>query len=72
MPVLMISADQDYTPVEEKREYVEQMPNARLQVIRDSRHATPVDQAEVFNKVVLDFLAEVSGTAGEVDGDPAG
>jgi pimeloyl-ACP methyl ester carboxylesterase len=72
VPVLMISADQDYTPVEEKRQYVEQMPNARLQVIRDSRHATPVDQAEVFNKVVLDFLAEVSGTAGEVDGDPAG
>ena len=62
MPVLMISADQDYTPVEEKRRYVEQIPNARLEVIRDSRHATPVDQAEALNKIVLEFLAEVSKT----------
>jgi len=62
MPVLMISADQDYTPVEEKRKYLEHMPNARLQVIYDSRHATPVDQAAALNKIVLEFLAEVSRT----------
>jgi len=66
MPVLMIGADQDYTSVEEKRKYVEQMPNARLRVVRDSRHATPVDQAEVFNKIVLDFLAKVSGDCRQV------
>ncbi|MCH8958734.1 MAG: alpha/beta fold hydrolase [Proteobacteria bacterium] len=60
MPVLMISADQDYTPVEEKRKYLEHMPNARLEVIGDSRHATPVDQAAALNKIVLDFLDEVS------------
>ncbi len=71
MPVLMISADQDYTPIEEKRKYVEQMPNARLRVIKDSRHATPVDQAEVFNKIVLDFLDEASGTTSDVDGHTA-
>lgn len=62
MPVLMISADQDYTPVEEKRKYLEYMPNARLEVISDSRHATPVDQAATLNKIVLEFLAEVSAT----------
>ncbi|MCH6572410.1 MAG: alpha/beta hydrolase, partial [Proteobacteria bacterium] len=62
MQVLMIRADQEYTPVEEKRRYVEQIPNARLEVIRDSRHATPVDQAEALNKIVLEFLAEVSKT----------
>jgi len=67
MPVLMISADQDYTPAEEKRKYVEQMPNARLLVIKDSRHATPVDQAEVFNKVVLDFLGEASAAVSRID-----
>ena len=64
MPVLMISADQDYTPVEEKRNYLEQMPNARLEVISDSRHATPVDQAEALNKIVLEFLAETSRNEG--------
>lgn len=64
MPVLMISADQDYTPVEEKRKYLEHMPNARLEVISDSRHATPVDQAATLNKVVLEFLAEVPTTNG--------
>ncbi len=62
MPVLMISADQDYTPVEEKRRYLEHMPNARLVVISDSRHATPVDQAEALNKSVLEFLADATAT----------
>ncbi len=62
MPVLMISADRDYTPVDEKRKYLERMPNARLEVISDSRHATPVDQAATLNKIVLEFLAEASRT----------
>lgn len=56
-PTLVITADQDYTPVAAKEAYVQQMPQARLQVIANSRHATPIDQAERFNTAVLQFWA---------------
>jgi 3-oxoadipate enol-lactonase len=58
-PVLVVSADQDYTPVEQKREYVGRLGDARLEVVADSRHATPVDQPEAFNTLLLTFLQEV-------------
>lgn len=60
-PVLVISGDRDYTPVESKRAYVARLPNARLLVIEDSGHATPIDQSERFNAVVLDFLQSLAG-----------
>ncbi|TVP92294.1 MAG: alpha/beta hydrolase [Pseudomonadaceae bacterium] len=56
-PVLVVCADQDYTPVEQKEVYVNELANAQLEVITNSRHATPVDQPEVFNQLLLDFLA---------------
>ena len=62
-PTLVISADRDYTPIEHKQAYVTELPDARLQVIDNSRHATPLDQPQHFNTVLLDFLGEVDGTA---------
>lgn len=56
-PTLIIAADHDYTPVAIKQAYVKLMRNARLVVIRDSRHATPLDQPEEFNRIVLEFIA---------------
>lgn len=61
-PTLIVSADHDYTPVALKQEYCEELPLARLVVIEDSRHATPLDQPEAFNGVLLDFLSEVETT----------
>ena len=55
-PVLVISADQDYTPVAEKAAYTARLRNARLVVIEHSRHATPIDQPQRFNQCLLDFL----------------
>ena len=57
-PVLVVSADEDYTPIEAKQEYVEKLPDARLVVIEDSRHATPIEHPEIFNRVLLDFLQD--------------
>jgi len=54
-PVLVVSADQDYTPVSSKEAYVKNIPKGRLVVIEDSHHATPVDQREKFNQVVFNF-----------------
>ncbi|MBN1146018.1 MAG: alpha/beta fold hydrolase [Anaerolineales bacterium] len=56
-PVLVVTADQDYTPVEAKAAYVKRLPRGEMAVIKDSRHATPVDQPEEFNRVVMEFLA---------------
>ena len=55
-PVLVISGDMDYTPVANKEAYVRQLPTARLLVIENSRHGTPIDQPEVFNTAVRHFL----------------
>ena len=60
-PVLVIAAENDYTPVALKEAYIKRMPSAKLVVIEDSTHATPVDQPEKFNRAVLDFWAAQSG-----------
>lgn len=57
-PTLLVAADQDYTPVSVKEACVAKMPNARLSVVADSRHATPVEHPDEFNEIVLGFLAE--------------
>jgi pimeloyl-ACP methyl ester carboxylesterase len=58
-PTLIVSADHDYTPVALKRLYVGMIRGARLVVIEDSRHATPLDQPEIFNRTLLEFLDSV-------------
>lgn len=59
-PVLVISGDRDYTPLDLKRDYTARIRGARLVVIEDSGHATPIDQTDEFNDVVLEFLECVS------------
>ncbi|MCB9418531.1 MAG: alpha/beta fold hydrolase [Ardenticatenaceae bacterium] len=58
-PTLVISAEEDYWPLAEKEAYTALIPKVRLLVVEDSRHATPIDQPEVFNTAVLDFLSSV-------------
>ena len=62
-PTLVITGDHDYTPVALKEAYVKELPNARLLVIEDSRHGTPLDQPERFNSSLLAFLAEQQATS---------
>jgi len=57
-PTLVMSADQDYSPVSLKEAYVAKMRHAELVVISDSRHATPVEQPDKFNAALLTFLAK--------------
>ncbi len=56
MPTLVLAAEQDYTSIEEKQAYVAELPNARLEILEDSRHASHIDQTERFNEMVLEFL----------------
>jgi 3-oxoadipate enol-lactonase len=64
-PTLVIAAEHDYTPLAEKRRELQRFPNARLAVVRGSRHGTPFDATNEFNALVLDFLgsAAVAGRA---------
>ena len=62
-PVLFIAADQDYTPVDLKRTYVDRLPDARMVVVANSRHALPMEKPEAFNRALADFLAPLAGHA---------
>lgn len=53
---LVVSGDADFFPMKVKKKCVAMMPNARLEVVADSRHATPMDQVDAFNSLVMDFL----------------
>jgi pimeloyl-ACP methyl ester carboxylesterase len=58
-PVLVVSGDRDYTTAARKRLYVDRIRGATMEVVRDSGHATPLDQPAEFNRLVLDFLRRV-------------
>jgi len=54
---LIIAAEHDYTPLADKREELMRFPNAEFVVVEGSRHGTPFDATEEFNRIVLTFLA---------------
>ena len=57
-PTLIVHGDSDrVVPVGNARLLAERIPDSRLVVLEDSGHACCVDQAEAFNRVVIDFLA---------------
>jgi 3-oxoadipate enol-lactonase len=58
-PVLVVASDEDYLPLEEKRAYATRMPNAKLVVIEDARHAVIAEKPEQFNSIVDEFLREI-------------
>ena len=59
-PMLIVAASEDYTPLAWKQRIVDLAPNARLKIIENSRHATPVDQSDEFNQVLHEFLQKQS------------
>jgi pimeloyl-ACP methyl ester carboxylesterase len=58
-PTLIVAGDDDLlTPLRFARTLHEQIPDAKLAVIRDGGHALVLTHAEEFNRVVLSFLKE--------------
>lgn len=58
-PTLVIGADGDYFPTEDKKEYVRRIPRGKLEIIEDARHALPAEKPEDFNRLVFEFLKEL-------------
>lgn len=56
VPALILSADNDYTPVSYKSEYAATMGSAQLSVIENSGHASPMDQPDQCNTKIRAFL----------------
>ncbi|MFY0570368.1 alpha/beta fold hydrolase [Archangium lansingense] len=65
-PVLVLASDNDYTPLSAKKAYVEKLADARLQELKDSRHAAPLDQPEQIVEAVKGFFLEIEERTREV------
>ena len=60
-PTLVIAGERDTTaPLRAKRFLAEHISGARLEIVADSGHATPVDQPDAFNELLSRFLESVS------------
>lgn len=55
-PVLALASDRDYTPPSVKEAYVARLKDARMELVRDSGHASPIDQPEQVGDAILRFL----------------
>jgi len=64
MPVHVIGAEHDIlVPVWKSKELADLIPGARYTVIEGAPHGLQVENAEVFNAAVLDFLRSEQGAA---------
>lgn len=57
-PVLILTSDQDYSPVAVKEGYTRLLPDAQLVVIPNAHHAAPLEHPQEFNRIVAQFLAQ--------------
>jgi 3-oxoadipate enol-lactonase len=56
-PTLIVAGDRDTTVSLASKEFLHcAIPGSQLLVVPDSGHATPYDQSEIFNRVVLEFI----------------
>lgn len=62
MPIQILAADQDYTPLAAKQSFADRLPHCALKVIPNSRHASTIDQAGLVNSLLLSFLAAYTKT----------
>lgn len=56
VPTLIVVGDQDQPFLAPCEYMAKKIPGARLEVIRGAGHSANLDQPEVFNRVLLDFL----------------
>ena len=55
-PTLITASEFDYTPLEMKHFYAKMISNVKLVMIKNTRHALPVEEPEKFNHELQSFL----------------
>ena len=55
-PTLVLASDNDYSSVAEKQAFVTNIPGSKLVVIKDARHALPVERPDEFNAELEKFI----------------
>jgi pimeloyl-ACP methyl ester carboxylesterase len=58
LTLVIAGADDTTVSLPQKEELAEAIPGARLEIVPDSGHGTVADCPEVFNRLVIDFLAK--------------
>ena len=61
LPTLFLVGEYDEAKPETMREFQSLVPGSLVEVIPDAGHGSMVDQPELFNAAIIDFLAEVEG-----------
>ena len=60
IPVLiLVGRDDQIIPLEEAEAMNEQIPNSRLEMIGDAGHLVNMEQPEMYNRVVRDFIVSL-------------
>lgn len=63
VPVLQVAGSRDMlTPMPLQREMASLLPNVQLEVLHGVTHTLPIDEPEVVNSLVLDYLKEIYGS----------
>ncbi|MCX7169086.1 MAG: alpha/beta fold hydrolase, partial [Proteobacteria bacterium] len=57
--LVMVGAEDSGTPPAMAREIAQAIPGARLEIIPDAAHLANIEQAEIFNQLLLAFLAPI-------------
>ena len=57
IPTLMLTGDQDYSPISAKQAVVNAMQNAKLVVVKGSGHGTPIEKPEETNRAIDEFIS---------------
>ena len=60
MPTLAVASDGDYTPLASRAAWARRMPDARLVVVRDSRHALPLEAPERLVALLANFVDDLT------------
>jgi len=55
-PALIIHSDEDYSPLEHKKQYTSLIPKGELIIVKDARHALPMEKPEEYNKILTEYL----------------
>lgn len=63
-PTLVIASGESPL-LDAQRQMAKELPHARFRIIRDASHAVFVDQPDVFDKLVMEFIASLDSKNGQ-------